>query len=196
MADLPAAGATSFTRQQAPLGLGHAVWCAREIVGDEPFAVLLPDMITMAVGTRPLPRAMRRRPMKNMAAISSRSRKCRRKKRINMASSAIGKDFGHDLRDHRHGRKAAEGNGALQSHHFGPLYSGPEIFHLLEKGEKGRGRRNPAHRWHDRSSPRRQNFHGVRFDGKTYDCGAKLGFLAANIAFGLANPGFGTLAPG
>src|SRR6202050_1286754 len=48
MADLPAAGATSFTRQQAPLGLGHAVWWARDIIGDEPFAVLLPDMITMA----------------------------------------------------------------------------------------------------------------------------------------------------
>ena len=48
--DLPAAGATSFTRQQVPLGLGHAVWCARYIVGDEPFAVLLPDMVTMAAG--------------------------------------------------------------------------------------------------------------------------------------------------
>src|ERR687886_2996755 len=45
-AELPAAGQTSFTRQQEPLGLGHAVWCAREIVGDEPFAVLLPDMIS------------------------------------------------------------------------------------------------------------------------------------------------------
>src|SRR4249919_1360596 len=44
--DLPAAGATSFTRQQSPLGLGHAVWCARDIVGAEPFAVLLPDMVT------------------------------------------------------------------------------------------------------------------------------------------------------
>src|ERR1700761_8531191 len=42
---LPAAGQASFTRQQAPLGLGHAVWCAREIVGDEPFALLLPDML-------------------------------------------------------------------------------------------------------------------------------------------------------
>ena len=41
----PGAGETSFTRQQAPLGLGHAVWCAREIVGDEPFALLLPDMV-------------------------------------------------------------------------------------------------------------------------------------------------------
>ena len=44
-ADLPAAGQTSFTRQQAPLGLGHAVWCAREIIGNEPFALLLPDML-------------------------------------------------------------------------------------------------------------------------------------------------------
>ena len=45
-ADQPKAGQTSFTRQQAPLGLGHAVWCARELVGDEPFAVILPDMIS------------------------------------------------------------------------------------------------------------------------------------------------------
>ena len=43
--DLPAAGQTSFTRQQSPLGLGHALWCAREIVGNEPFALLLPDML-------------------------------------------------------------------------------------------------------------------------------------------------------
>src|SRR6476619_6709336 len=43
--DVPEAGAMSFTRQQVPLGLGHAVWCARELVGDEPFAVLLPDVL-------------------------------------------------------------------------------------------------------------------------------------------------------
>src|SRR5690349_12493990 len=45
LSELPAAGRASFTRQQAPLGLGHAVWCARDIVGDEPFALLLPDML-------------------------------------------------------------------------------------------------------------------------------------------------------
>ncbi|HWK40084.1 MAG TPA: UTP--glucose-1-phosphate uridylyltransferase, partial [Hyphomicrobium sp.] len=44
-AGLPEAGCASFTRQQAPLGLGHAVWCARDIIGDEPFALLLPDML-------------------------------------------------------------------------------------------------------------------------------------------------------
>ena len=47
-ADLPRAGMTSFTRQQSPLGLGHAVWCARDIVGDEPFALLLPDMLHLS----------------------------------------------------------------------------------------------------------------------------------------------------
>ena len=63
VADLPPAGATSFTRQQAPLGLGHAVWCARDIVGDEPFAVLLPDMVTLPNGAKqtPLSGAGRRR---------------------------------------------------------------------------------------------------------------------------------------
>src|SRR6201997_3530243 len=43
--DLPGAGTTSFTRQQEPLGLGHAVWCARELIGREPFALLLPDVL-------------------------------------------------------------------------------------------------------------------------------------------------------
>src|SRR5690606_36047664 len=43
--DLPGPGTASFTRQQLPLGLGHAVWCARELIGQEPFALLLPDVL-------------------------------------------------------------------------------------------------------------------------------------------------------
>ena len=46
--DLPRPGEMSFVRQMAPLGLGHAVWCARDIIGDEPFAVILPDMLMAA----------------------------------------------------------------------------------------------------------------------------------------------------
>src|SRR5215813_541580 len=46
--DLPGPGTTSFTRQQSPLGLGHAVWCARDLVGSEPFALLLPDVLVQA----------------------------------------------------------------------------------------------------------------------------------------------------
>lgn len=48
--DLPGPGTTSFTRQQEPLGLGHAVWCARELVGNEPFALLLPDVLVQTEG--------------------------------------------------------------------------------------------------------------------------------------------------
>src|SRR5512135_775735 len=48
--DLPEPGSTSFTRQQEPLGLGHAVWCARELVGNEPFALLLPDVLVQTKG--------------------------------------------------------------------------------------------------------------------------------------------------
>ena len=60
-ADLPAAGATSFTRQQVPLGLGHAVWCARDIVGDEPFAVSAARHGDDGGGSGPLSCAMCRR---------------------------------------------------------------------------------------------------------------------------------------
>ncbi len=49
-ADLPEAGCASFVRQQEPLGLGHAVWCARDIIGDEPFALLLPDVLVQTPG--------------------------------------------------------------------------------------------------------------------------------------------------
>ena len=60
IAELPMAGSASFTRQHAPLGLGHAVWCARKLVGADPFALLLPNMVTMARRTEePLPRPMR-----------------------------------------------------------------------------------------------------------------------------------------
>src|SRR6201991_4917109 len=54
----PQAGQTSFTRQQEPLGLGHAVWCARDLVGNEPFALLLPDVLVKAEGKRALAQMM------------------------------------------------------------------------------------------------------------------------------------------
>ena len=107
MADLPAAGATSFTRQQAPLGLGHAVWCAREIVGDEPFAVLLPDMVTRAGsrGGRCLAQCI--------AAYEKHGGNIIAVEEVLAAEThqygivAVGADHGATLRDHRNGGKAA-----------------------------------------------------------------------------------------
>ncbi len=86
---------TSFTRQQAPLGLGHAVWCAREIVGDEPFAVLLPDMLTKnGEARRAVPRPMRRglRPARRQC---DRGRGGAAGETHQYGVVAVGKDDGH-----------------------------------------------------------------------------------------------------
>ena len=69
---------------------------------------------------------------------------------------AVGKDDGRDFRDHRHGREAGQGNGAVQSHHLRPLHSAARDLRHSRKGREGRGRRNPAHRRHEDRSPTRR----------------------------------------
>ena len=81
--------------------------------------------------------------------------------------------------------KPQAGNGAFQSHHFRAATSlQPEIFQILEKSEKGAGGEIQLTDGMI-GLARTQSFHGVRFDGRTYDCGSKLGFLSANLAFAL-----------
>ena len=88
MRELPGAGQTSFTRQQAPLGLGHAVWCAREIVGDEPFAAAAARRAAPCAG-HALPRPDDRPPtMRTAATIIGGGAGAGRRRRINTASSA------------------------------------------------------------------------------------------------------------
>ena len=86
MAELPRAGQTSFTRQQNPLGLGHAVWCAREIVGNEPFALLLPDMLHHAA--KPCLADMIEAYEQRRRQPHRRRTRCPRTRRTSMASSA------------------------------------------------------------------------------------------------------------
>ena len=186
MADLPPAGATSFTRQQAPLGLGHAVWCARDIIGDEPFAVLLPDMVTMASGQR------RSRCLKqcieahekhggNIIAVEE----VRPEETHQYGIVSVGKDHGHTFEITGMVEKPPQGTAPSNLIISGRYILGPEIFGILQKGETGAGgeiQLTDAMK----ALAKSQSFHGVRFDGKTYDCGAKLGFLTANVAFALA----------
>jgi UTP--glucose-1-phosphate uridylyltransferase len=185
-ADLPAAGATSFTRQQEPLGLGHAVWCARDIVGDEPFAVLLPDMVTMASGQgRCLAQCIDAYEKHGGNIIAVEEVPPDETHQYGIVS--IGKDFGHTFEINGMVEKPPKGTAPSNLIISGRYVLGPEIFSILEKGEKGAGGEIQLTDGM-KTLAMSQSFHGVRFDGKTYDCGAKLGFLAANIAFGLANP--------
>ena len=189
MADLPAAGATSFTRQQAPLGLGHAVWCARDIIGDEPFAVLLPDMITLGNGPAEVAAASRRRsrPMRthggNIIAVEEVPPEETHQYGV-VGSARITATASRSptwWRSRRRERRRAISSSPAA------IFCSPEIFDILEKGEKGAGgeiQLTDAMM----TLAKKQAFHGVRFDGKTYDTGSKFGFLAANIAFGLERP--------
>jgi UTP--glucose-1-phosphate uridylyltransferase len=185
-ADLPAAGATSFTRQQEPLGLGHAVWCAREIVGDEPFAVLLPDMVTMASSQgRCLAQCVAAYEKHGGNIIAVEEVPLDETHQYGVVS--LGKDFGHTFEITGMVEKPPKGTAPSNLMISGRYILGPEIFSILEKGEKGAGGEIQLTDGM-KTLAKSQSFHGVRFDGKTYDCGGKLGFLAANIAFGLANP--------
>ena len=187
MADLPAAGATSFTRQQAPLGLGHAVWCAREIIGDEPFAVLLPDMITLAGGrgSRCLAQCIATYEAHGGNVIAVEEVPMEETHQYGVVS--IGADQGHTFEITGMVEKPAKGTAPSTSIISGRYILDPSVFTALEKGEKGAGGEIQLTDAMIKLATE-QPFHGVRFDGKTYDTGSKLGFLAANIASALARP--------
>jgi UTP--glucose-1-phosphate uridylyltransferase len=100
---------------------------------------------------------------------------------------SVGEDFGHDFAISGMIEKPAKGTAPSNLIISGRYILQPEIFSILEKGEKGAGGEIQLTDGmiHLQTS---QPFHGVRFDGKTYDTGSKIGFLAANVAFALARP--------
>ena len=192
LADTPAAGTTSFTRQQSPLGLGHAVWCARDIVGDEPFAVILPDMITLpgARGTRCLQQCIETHEKHGGNVIAVADNPPSETHMYGIVS--VGKDFGHAFEIDGMVEKPPQGTAPSNLIISGRYILMPEVFDLLARVGKGAGGEIQLTDGM-KELAKVQPFHGVRFDGKTYDTGSKVGYLAANVAFALARP---DIAPG
>jgi len=187
LADTPAAGATSFTRQQAPLGLGHAVWCARDIVGDEPFAVILPDMITLPGqrGTRCLEQCIKAHEEHGGNIIAVEEVPSSETHLYGVVS--VAKDFGHTFEIGGMVEKPPQGTAPSNLIISGRYVLEPQIFDILKKVEKGAGGEIQLTDGM-KALATQQSFFGVRFDGKTYDTGSKVGFLAANVAFALSRP--------
>jgi UTP--glucose-1-phosphate uridylyltransferase len=187
LAELPDPGACSFTRQQAPRGLGHAIWCAREIVGNEPFAVLLPDMVTVAgaAGSRCLSQCVEtyRKHGGNVIAVEE----VPEDETHQYGVVAVGEDYGRDFEITGMVEKPPKGTAPSNLMISGRYILQPEIFPILEKVEKGAGGEIQLTDGMIALS-NSQAFHGVRFDGRSYDCGSKIGFLVANLAFALARP--------
>jgi UTP--glucose-1-phosphate uridylyltransferase len=179
--ELPAAGRMSFTRQQAPLGLGHAVWCAREIVGDEPFALLLPDVLHHA--TEPCIGEMMEAYAKapgnyiSVAPVPVEETHQYGIVGIENASAKVSRITAMV-------EKPKRGEAPSNLHISGRYILQPSIFEILERGERGAGGEiqitDAMHRLAER-----EPFFATRFDGAIYDCGGKIGYLMANVALGL-----------
>jgi len=186
--DLPAPGQTSFTRQQAPLGLGHAVWCARDIVGNEPFAVLLPDMIMQGEpGCLSQMVEVYRRTGGNVIAVEECDPKATASYGIVGVGEAAGPDaFRITAMVEKPKPEAAPSNFYIN----GRYILQPQVFEHLGRHARGAGNEIQLTDAMIALSAT-DAFYGCRFNGRTFDCGSKLGFLAANVAFALARKDLG-----
>lgn len=184
--DQPEAGAMSFTRQQAPHGLGHAVWCARDIVGDEPFAVVLPDELVLNTPgclKQMIDAASRLGDKANVLAVEAVPDEVTHQYGICGVGKRDGKVFEVDGMVEKPAKGTAPSNLSIT----GRYILQPEIFKILETQERGAG--NEIQLTDGMIAlAKTQKFYGVEFEGERHDCGSKAGFLRANIAFGLQRP--------
>jgi len=180
-------GSPVYVRQQEPLGLGHAVWCAREIVGDEPFAVLLPDelMVGKPGFLKQMAEAYARVGGNLIGALE-------------VESSETDK-YGIITPGARDGRltevkavveKPPLGTAASNLMTPGRYILQPEVMQILDNPVKGAGGEIQLT---DAMAQLigKQPFHGFTFDGERYDCGDKTGYIQANLALALAREDIG-----
>jgi len=188
---LPKPGATSFTRQQEPLGLGHAVWCAHDIVGSDPFALLLPDVIVLPDGESCLGQMIRaydtlaaKYPEAKINIIAVEEVAPEETSSYGVVGLA-GVEGDRLWRIDSMVEKPSKGTSPSNLIIMGRYILQPEIFDILKYQERGAGNEiqlTDAMR----TLMRDQMFFAYKFRGKSYDCGSKLGFLTANVAFALA----------
>jgi UTP--glucose-1-phosphate uridylyltransferase len=189
--DLPAPGSTSFTRQQEPLGLGHAVWCARELIGREPFALLLPDVLVQherGCLAQMMDAARDLTDRANIVAVEEVPRERVDQYGVVGIGERKGKMFSITSMVEKPPKDRAPSNLILT----GRYILQPEILDVLEKQERGAGGEIQLTDAMIQLAGT-QPFYGLQFDGRSFDCGSKIGFLVANVSYALARP---DIAPG
>jgi UTP--glucose-1-phosphate uridylyltransferase len=176
-------GTTSFTRQQEPLGLGHAVWCARELVGREPFALILPDMLIQhnpGCLAQMIDAAQQLGDTANIVAVEEAPRE-----RLHMYGVVgIGAQREKAFSITKMVEKPAPEQAPSILIVTGRYILQPGIFDLLATQKRGAGgeiQLTDAMISLGKSQP----FYGVKFEGRSFDCGSKVGFLTANAAYAL-----------
>jgi UTP--glucose-1-phosphate uridylyltransferase len=182
---LPPTGSVGFVRQQQPLGLGHAVWCARHFIGDEPFAVLLPDdlLVGKPSGLAQMVEAYQR--VGGGCIVAAEERPREETKRYGVIDP--GKRNGNATEVKALVEKPSPANAPSTLCIIGRYILQPEVFTELDKQERGAGGEVQLTDALARLIGR-MPFHAVQTSCARYDCGDKVGFLQANIAVGLQRP--------
>ncbi|MGH7060007.1 MAG: UTP--glucose-1-phosphate uridylyltransferase, partial [Stellaceae bacterium] len=186
---LPAPGDVAFTRQQRPHGLGHAVWCARHLIGDEPFAVILVD--DLMVGETPClveMLAAYEETGGNLVAVIEVPRE--QTQRYGVLD--VVEDSGRLVRARGVVEKPDPAVAPSTLTIIGRYIIQPEIFGHLGTLAPGSGNEIQLTDGLDRLIADGQPFHGLRASARRFDCGDKLGYLEANVALGLAHPALGS----
>jgi len=177
-------GAIAYVRQNRPMGLGHAVWCARRLVGDEPFAVLLPDDVIAA--DKPclaqMVEAYEQTGGNVVAAMEVAPEKA-----SSYGVLDIGEDMGAIVRAKGMVEKPKQGEAPSNLAVIGRYILSPKVMTNLNKMKQGAGGEIQLTDAIAEEVPD-GNVFGFRFRGQRYDCGSKAGFLQATVAFGLARP--------
>jgi UTP--glucose-1-phosphate uridylyltransferase len=181
---MPGPGQINSVRQQAPHGLGHAVWCARRLIGDEPFAVVLPDMIMQGEpGCLSQMVEVYNQTGGNVISVEE----CDPAETAKYGIVGVGEPVsgsGDAFRLTGMVEKPQPKDAPSNLFINGRYILQPQIFDLLGRHERGAG--NEIQLTDAMLALlETQPFYGCRFNGRTHDCGAKLGFLVANIAFAL-----------
>ena len=177
-------GALVTVRQQVPMGLGHAIWCARAFVGDDPFAILLPDDLMLC--DKPCLAQLAdayRETGGNVVAIEEVPRE-----RVNRYGVLdIQEDKGRLVSVKGLVEKPPVDKAPSNLTIIGRYVLMPEVIGHLAKMEKGAGGEVQLT---DSMAKLigHQPFHGLRYEGRRFDCGDKAGFLEAQIAFALKRP--------
>ncbi len=177
-------GAIAYVRQNRALGLGHAVWCARKLVGDEPFAVLLPDDVIAA--EKPCLQQMVEAYAEtggNMVAAMEVSPE----KISSYGVLDVGEDHGNYVRAKGMVEKPKPGDAPSNLAVIGRYILSPKIMSNLNKMKQGAGGEIQLTDAIAEEAGSGTVF-GYRFRGQRYDCGSKAGFLQATVAFGLSRP--------
>ncbi|BCI72836.1 UTP--glucose-1-phosphate uridylyltransferase [Sphingomonas paucimobilis] len=177
-------GSPVYVRQQEPLGLGHAVWCAREIVGDEPFAVLLPDELMVGGFMKQMVEAYDQVGGNVIGALEVPDSETDKYGII-----SPGKQDGR-LTEVTALVEKPKGKAPSNLMIPGRYILQPEVMQILDAQEPGAGGEIQLT---DAMAKLigQQPFHGFTFDGQRYDCGDKAGWLTANLALGVAREDIG-----